>query len=268
MKTQLRFASGIGQHNIREIRRSPRLAAHRPRRSRLALESLESRALLTAFPVFPFSTWSDTVPEPPWMATCHAAYEPAATDANCDAQQEWVETVKTVCGDGATVCEDSKTVCEDSKTVCVESKTVCVDPKTVCTDQEVSTKEQDCTPSRSCDSAPPTECRKSDCQESTPQQVCQELREKIARLLRRLGCDSDYDQCETPKSNCESAERQSSVKRWGSSCNDDSSRNCDGPQADAQERRGYSNKTENWRVVDRCESDRGWSPSAAWTRHR
>lgn len=257
MKTQLLFATGTSRQNLRDVRRFPRPAALRPRRSRLALESLEPRALLTASLAFASCTWMETLPESYWMATCQPAEStsscpPAAAETTYDEQPKCEETVDTVSVWGG-------------------GSTVCIDSNTVCTEQEVNTEEQDCTPTPPCDSTPETECRKSDCEEQpTPQQARQAVFEKIARLLRSVGfdCEYEYDECETPKTDCESAERQSSDKRWGASCNDNSPKNCDERQSEAQERRCNSDKTEICRVVDRCMSDRSWSDSVVRARYR
>jgi hypothetical protein len=191
----------------------------------------------------------ETLPESYWTATCQAACAPAAAETTYNEQPECEETVK-VWGGGSTVCVDSKPVC---------------------TEQEVNTVEQDCTPTPPCDSAPPTEWPKSDCQEQpTPQQARQAVYEKIARLLRSVGfdCEYDYEECETPKTDCESSEEQSSVKRWESSCNENTPKNRDEQQCERQERRCESEKTEICRVVDRCLSDSSWSDSVVRARYR
>lgn len=156
-------------------------------------------------------------------------------------------------------------------TVCVDSETDCIDSKPVCEEQEEDCDEQDCTPKPPCDSAPPTECPKSDCDEQpTPQQARQKVFEKIASLLRSVGfeCDFDYEECETPKTDCESSEKQSRGNRWEESCNDNSPKYCDERQSDAQERRGYSNNTDNCRVVERCKPEPSWCDSAVPARYR
>ncbi len=259
MSTQLMFATGTTQQYLRDARRFPRLAALRPSRSRLALESLEPRALLTASPAFASCAWMETLPESYWMATCQAAEStsscpPAAAETTYDEQPECEETVETVSVRGG-------------------GSTVCVDSKPVCTEQEVNTEEQECTPTPSCESKRETECRKSDCEEQpTPQQVRQAVYEKFSKLLRSVGFDCDYDdnydECETPKTDCESSERQSSGKRWESSCNDNTPKNRDERPCEPRERRCYPDKTEICRVVDRCFSDRSWCDTVTPARYR
>lgn len=239
MTMQLMIATGTSQQNLRDARRFRQLAARRPSRSRLALESLELRALLTANPAFASCEWMDTLPESYWMATCQAPCAPVAAEAAYDEQPVCAETVKVWGGDS----------------------TVCIDSKPECAEQEVSTQEQECTPKPPCDSAPPTEWEKPDCDEQpTPQQARQAVFEKIARLLRSVGfdCEYDYEDCERPKYDCESSDRQPRGNRWESSCNDNTPKYNDERQCEPQERRCYPEKTEVCRVVDRCWSDRGW----------
>jgi hypothetical protein len=263
MKTQHLFATRTNRQNLRDTRRFPRPATRRASGSRLALESLEPRALLTASPAFASFVWKETLPESYWMATCKAADStpscpPATDESTSDGQSECDETAKTVpvWGGRSTASTDTKTVCTDTKTVCTDTKTTC--------------DEQDCQPKRSCDSTPETEWRKSDCNGPTPEQVRQAIHEKIAAFLHKVGynCDDNYDECETPKTDCASSDKQATGKRWGSSCDDDSPKNCDQPESESQQQRCNWDKTETSRVVERCVSDSKWSDSVHPTRYR
>jgi hypothetical protein len=263
MKTQLTFATGTNRLNLREAGRFPRLSALQPTRSRLAFESLEPRAMLTASPTFGACEWMNTLPEAYWMATCKAAESTSSptTDGTSDGQTRCETTSVPVWGGRSTESADSNTVCDDSKTDGEDSKTVC-------DEQEVKTGQEDCKPTPSCDTAPQSKWEKSDCQEQpTPEQIRQALHEKIAAFLRKVGYPCDYEGDETPTTNCPT-EKESNVKHWGSWCDDSAPKNCDEPESDSQQQRCNPDKTENCRVVDRCASDNKWSDSAVQTRHR
>lgn len=267
MKTQHLFATRTIQQNLRDARRYPRPAARRPGRSLLAVESLEPRALLTANPAFASCAWKDTLPESYWMATCKAADStpscPPATDESTNDGQPKCEKPGTsvpVWGGRSTDCADTKPECTDTKPVCTDTKPVCTDS----TDGE----QQDCTPKRTCDSTPQTEWRKSNCNgQPTPEQVRQAVHEKIAAFLQKVGNRCNYD--ETPTNDCKSSEKPSTVKRWGSSCDGNSTpKNCDQPENESRQQRCNSGKTEINRVVDRCVSDSKWSDSVYRSRYR
>jgi len=248
VKTHLLLANGIAQPSLCEPRRFFWPTLGRQSRSRLAMETLEPRALLTANPTFASCAWMDTLPESYWNATCQAAASTASCPstpaaATQSGNLECVDTVKSVSvrGGGSTTCIDSQPDCEA---------------------EVVKAVQQECATNRSCDTVPTCETVKADCQEQpTPQQQLRALYEKIAALLQKLDCEYDYDcgEPETPSAASESKTNGTATKRGDSSCEPDPPRYCNEPQRETRGQGNYSNKSENCRVVDYCWSDTNWS---------
>jgi hypothetical protein len=262
---------GITQQNLREPRQHPRPSARRPSRARLAMETLEPRALLTASPNFASCAWMEALPESVWMATCHAA----TSTASCPS------TVAEVTQDGTTECSDTV------KTVSVRggSSTVCVDSKTECPVQDGKTGEQECAPkecktarssdptstceSKTTESKTTWESGKPNCQQQPiPEQLRQAAQEKVAALLRQIGYDCNVDKHSSRTGNCDPVEKSATVKSSGSSCDSNQPRNCRGPQSESQGQGCYPDKAEIGRIVDRCFSDTSWNASTTRLRSR
>ncbi len=275
MKTHLLFAPAQNQQNLSQARQLPRPSARCSSRARLAMETLEPRALLTASPAFAACAWMDTVPESVWMATCHAADSTASCSSTAAAASvgatDCSSTIKTVsvCGESSAVCVDSPTDCavQDGNTCLPNCKPNDCVPKD-CTPNDCVPSDStpnDCTPSRTCD-PPPCES-KPKCESETPNCPQQEsMQAKIAAVLRRFGFDCNFDKPATAASNCDPVEKCATVKRSSSSCDPNPPQHCGQPQSNSQ--RYCPDKTDVCRPVERCPSVPVATAAAVWARYR